>query len=163
LKSPKGVIITNDVRRTDGSHKVEIYDPQNGPGDYVFCFDNTFSYTTKKRVFFEIFLLDKDGNYLNDYDMNVLSNDQKYTAEHQLSSFYRITAKLKNNLNEVERMQSQHRALEARDRSVMEAMSERVDFWSIIHLLTLLFAAAVQVYTVRSLFLDDSYIKKFIR
>jgi protein ERP2 len=72
LKNPKGVVLAQDVKRMDGAHKVELAQEQNGYGDYAFCFDNSFSVRTTKRVFFEIFLLDKEGNYLNDYDLKEL-------------------------------------------------------------------------------------------
>ena len=32
------------------------------PGEYQICFDNTFSYQTRKVVYFEVYLYDKDGN-----------------------------------------------------------------------------------------------------
>ena len=86
--------------------KVVVDEAENGRGDYTFCFDNTYSYTSsRKRIFFEIFLLDKDGNYLNDYDLKVLGNDERFATELQLSSFQRATTKVKNNLNEIERLQ----------------------------------------------------------
>ncbi len=31
-------------------------------GDYQLCFDNSFSYQTRKVVFFEIFIFDAQGN-----------------------------------------------------------------------------------------------------
>ncbi|KAI1711296.1 emp24/gp25L/p24 family/GOLD domain-containing protein [Ditylenchus destructor] len=163
IKSPKGVVIAHGERTTDGTHKIEVDQEGNGRGDYAFCFDNSFSYQSAKRVFFELFLLDKDGNFLSDYDLKTLSKDQKYNAEFQVESFSKVTNKVKGNLNEVERLQSQLRAIEARDRAIMEANFERVNFWSVVHLLCLLFVAGVQVFTVRSLFLEDSKYGQFIR
>jgi hypothetical protein len=68
VKNPKNIQIVYDFKRREGTHRVEIKDPSNGPGDYAFCFDNSFSSMAKKNVFFEFFLLDKDGNFLNNYD-----------------------------------------------------------------------------------------------
>lgn len=32
-------------------------------GDYQICFDNSFSYQTRKVLFFELFLLDENGSF----------------------------------------------------------------------------------------------------
>nr|CAD2177825.1 unnamed protein product [Meloidogyne enterolobii]CAD2208245.1 unnamed protein product [Meloidogyne enterolobii] len=161
LKSPSGIIIASEQQKTDGSHKIILDEPNHGRGDYAFCFDNSFSYSSDKRVFFEIFLLDKDGNYLSDYDMKLSAKDSGLLAE-QFETFSRVTNKVKGNLNEIERMQSQFRAVEARDRSSIEVAFERINFWSGINLFCLIFASCVQVYMVRSL-LEDSRMGNFIR
>uniref|UniRef100_A0A915ERN6 GOLD domain-containing protein n=1 Tax=Ditylenchus dipsaci TaxID=166011 RepID=A0A915ERN6_9BILA len=163
IKSPTGVIIAHELKSTDGTHKIELEKPNHGRGDYSFCFDNSFSVTSTKRVFFELFLLDKDGNYLNDYDLKALAKDHKYGMDFQIENFSKVTNKVKGNLNEIERLQSQLRAIEARDRSVMEANYDRVNFWSGVHLVCLLIVTAVQIYTLRSLFLEDSKYGQFIR
>lgn len=63
----------------------------------------------------------------------------------------------------MERSQSQLRAMEARDRALMDANYERVNWWSAIHMVCLVAVATVQVYTVRSLFVDDSKLGKLMR
>jgi len=90
------------------------------------------------QVFFEIFLLDKDGNYLSDYDLKMSKEGYGLLAEqlenfnvcwgeennkkivYKWESFQRVTNKVKSNLNEIERVQSQFRAIESRDRSSLE-------------------------------------------
>ena len=161
IKSPSGVITVNEPRKTDGSHKIKLDEHPNGRGDYAICFDNSFSYSSK-RVFFEIFLLDKDGNYLSDYDLKMSKEGYGLLAE-QLENFNRVTNKVKSNLNEIERVQSQFRAIESRDRSSLETAFERINFWSSVCLLCLLFAGGIQVYMVRSLFLERSRVGQFIR
>lgn len=42
-----------------------------GHGDYLFCFDNTFSIQSDKRVFFELFLLDAQGHFLGGFDQQI--------------------------------------------------------------------------------------------
>jgi len=54
LKSPKGQVVVQEVKRMDGNHRVRLDDEANGYGDYAFCFDNSFSVRTAKRVFFEM-------------------------------------------------------------------------------------------------------------
>lgn len=102
VKNPKGVQIVYDSRKRDGSHQIKINDEGNGFGDYAFCFDNSFSMNTKKNIFFEIFLLDKDGNFLNNYE-NI--NNRDLLAP--IQGFERITTKVKNSLNKIEQLQVQ--------------------------------------------------------
>nr|CAD2198807.1 unnamed protein product [Meloidogyne enterolobii] len=93
--------------------------------------------------------------------MKLSAKDSGLLAE-QFETFSRVTNKVKGNLNEIERMQSQFRAVEARDRSSIEVAFERINFWSGINLFCLIFASCVQVYMVRSL-LEDSRMGNFIR
>jgi protein ERP2 len=162
-KSPKGVQILADYKQSYGNHKIDILAEQNGYGDYALCFDNSFSVQSKKHVFFELFLLDKDGNYLNNYDVFASTQNRQQELDTQVDSFERITTKVKNNMNEVERLQSQLRAVESRDRSIMESNFERVNFWSVVHFFTMVGVFAIQVYTLRSLFIEDSKVGRFIR
>lgn len=48
-------------------------------------------------------------------------------------------------MNEVERLQSQLRAIESRDRSLMEDNFEHVNFWGVVHSVVMLTVFAVQV------------------
>jgi hypothetical protein len=67
-------------------YRISLDEPQNGRGDYAICFDNTFSYNSAKRIFFEIFLLDKDGNYLSDYNKKIARQGYGLLVE-QLENF----------------------------------------------------------------------------
>lgn len=51
LSSPSGSVLVRDYRKSDGVHTVETED-----GDYMFCFDNTFSAMSEKIIFFELIL-----------------------------------------------------------------------------------------------------------
>uniref|UniRef100_A0A3B3S6M2 Transmembrane p24 trafficking protein 5 n=1 Tax=Paramormyrops kingsleyae TaxID=1676925 RepID=A0A3B3S6M2_9TELE len=51
LSSPSGHVLARDHRKSDGVHTVETDD-----GDYMFCFDNTFSTVSEKIIFFELIL-----------------------------------------------------------------------------------------------------------
>ena len=50
-------VLKQDSLKTDASHRVE----SPAPGEYQICFDNTFSYSAKKVVFFEVYLYDAEG------------------------------------------------------------------------------------------------------
>ncbi|XP_016353814.1 transmembrane emp24 domain-containing protein 5-like [Sinocyclocheilus anshuiensis] len=56
LQSPSGHVIATDYRKSDGVHAVETEE-----GDYMFCFDNTFSAVSEKVIFFEL-ILDNMGD-----------------------------------------------------------------------------------------------------
>ncbi|XP_025727998.1 transmembrane emp24 domain-containing protein 5 isoform X2 [Callorhinus ursinus] len=51
LASPEGRTLVFEQRKSDGVHTVETED-----GDYMFCFDNTFSTISEKVIFFELIL-----------------------------------------------------------------------------------------------------------
>ncbi|CAD6197523.1 unnamed protein product [Caenorhabditis auriculariae] len=63
-----GSVIKQDAMKTDGGHRIEL----NQAGDYQVCFDNTFSYQTRKVVFFEIFLFDANGN-VDENDLSAMA------------------------------------------------------------------------------------------
>lgn len=52
---------------------------------------------------------------------------------------------------------------EHRDTAIMNANLSRVSFWSILTTVVLLFVAVVQVYTIRSLFEQNSKLGKALR
>lgn len=71
--------------------------------------------------------------------------------------------KIKTNLNRAETNQAVLRALEARDRSIMENNSERVTTFSILSSLVLISVGLIQVYMVKTLFDDNSAFGKVLR
>ncbi|MBN3286259.1 TMED5 protein, partial [Polyodon spathula] len=56
LSSPSGNVLVSDRRKSDGVHTVETED-----GDYMFCFDNSFSSISEKIIFFELILDNMEG------------------------------------------------------------------------------------------------------
>ncbi|XP_005204357.1 transmembrane emp24 domain-containing protein 5 isoform X2 [Bos indicus] len=51
LASPEGKTLVFEQRKSDGVHTIETE-----VGDYMFCFDNTFSTISEKVIFFELIL-----------------------------------------------------------------------------------------------------------
>ncbi|XP_074895100.1 transmembrane emp24 domain-containing protein 5 isoform X2 [Buteo buteo] len=72
LLSPKGETLVFDERKSDGVHTVETED-----GDYMFCFDNTFSTVSEKVIFFELILdnMGEDGQDQEDWKKYVTGTD----------------------------------------------------------------------------------------
>ncbi|XP_019523091.1 PREDICTED: transmembrane emp24 domain-containing protein 5 isoform X2 [Hipposideros armiger] len=62
LASPEGRTLVFEQRKSDGVHTVETE-----VGDYMFCFDNTFSTISEKVIFFEL-ILDNMGEQEQEED-----------------------------------------------------------------------------------------------
>lgn len=68
--------------------RVELTDKAAGYGDYTFCFDNSFSVQSEKRVFFEFFLMDASGQFLGGFDEKVdVGADVLQTLDTHLDNF----------------------------------------------------------------------------
>ncbi|GMR48350.1 hypothetical protein PMAYCL1PPCAC_18545 [Pristionchus mayeri] len=158
-------VLAQETVKTDGSHKVELKES----GDYQVCFDNSFSYQTRKVVFFEMFLFDEKGQ-LDEIDIARLGAqpDGGFVKKMEelgisIESFHASAQRIKNELNKVEYHQSLMRAHEARDRAIMGANLDRVTLWSIIHTLVLIGVGLIQVWMIRSLFESNSKMGKMLR
>ncbi|XP_046940533.1 transmembrane emp24 domain-containing protein 5 isoform X2 [Lynx rufus] len=62
LASPQGRTLVFEQRKSDGVHTIETED-----GDYMFCFDNTFSTISEKVIFFEL-ILDNMGEQVQEQE-----------------------------------------------------------------------------------------------
>lgn len=70
-----------------------------GYGDYLFCFDNTFSIQSDKRVFFELFLLDAQGHFLGGFDQHIsVGIDVLHTLDTHVNHFQVLIFQLQNQL-----------------------------------------------------------------
>ncbi|TKR81679.1 hypothetical protein L596_015512 [Steinernema carpocapsae] len=148
LRSPTGHVVEEDQRSPSAEHKVLI-DDRNHRGDYEFCFDNSFSFNSKKMLYFEVMLLDHEGSYSSMFE-RVLESEKVMTET--MKNFDSITAKVKNNLNSIERDQAALRVLESRDRSQMENSFEKINTFGILISITIIVGSLGQVFLVRRLF-----------
>ncbi|KAI3420956.1 hypothetical protein GPALN_014583 [Globodera pallida] len=159
-------VLKQDQMKTDGDHKVDI----TRPGDYQLCFDNSFSYQARKVVFFEIYLYDANGN-LEEEDVTKFASKSTDPAMQEMlkqvgmtvQQFQDSFTRIKSRLDRVEYFQGQFRAGEARDRAVVGANNDRVQFWSLVNTTVMLIVGAVQVWTIRSLFEENSKLGRMIR
>ncbi|XP_050756969.1 transmembrane emp24 domain-containing protein 5 [Gymnogyps californianus] len=148
LLSPKGETLVFDERKSDGVHTVETED-----GDYMFCFDNTFSTISEKVIFFELILdnMGEDGQDQEDWKKYVTGTDLlDMKLEDILESINSVKARLSKSVQ----IQTLLRAFEARDRNIQESNFDRVNFWSVVNLGVMVVVSAVQVYMLKSLFED---------
>ncbi|XP_008275651.1 transmembrane emp24 domain-containing protein 5 [Stegastes partitus] len=146
IASPSGQVLFSDYRKSDGVHTVETED-----GDYMFCFDNTFSSVSEKIIFFELILDNMDTEDPNDWKEYVHGTDM---LDMKLEDIMDTINNVKARLGKSVQIQTVLRAFEARDRNLQESNFDRVNFWSVINLIVMMLVSAVQVYLVRSLFED---------
>lgn len=69
-----------------------------------------------------------------------------------VSYFQNVTTNVKNNLNTIERLQRQYASIELADRTAIERSYEMINFWSVLHLVVMIFAFFVQVNRIYGLF-----------
>ncbi|GCB63469.1 transmembrane emp24 domain-containing protein 5 [Scyliorhinus torazame] len=147
ISSPNGNILYFDQRKSDGVHSVETEN-----GDYMFCFDNSFSSISEKIVFFELILdnmePEGDSNSWKDFLQGGELLDMK--LEDILESINNV----KGRLSKSNQIQGLLRAFEARDRNLQEGNYDRVNFWSIVNLAVMLIVSCLQVYMLKNLFND---------
>ncbi|XP_016401105.1 transmembrane emp24 domain-containing protein 5 [Sinocyclocheilus rhinocerous] len=147
LQSPSGHVIATDYRKSDGVHAVETEE-----GDYMFCFDNTFSAVSEKVIFFELILDNMgDGEESEDWKAYVQGAD---LLDMKLEDIMDTINRVKSRLGKSLQIQALLRAFEARDRNLQESNYERVNLWSCTNLVVMVIVSGVQVYLLRSLF-DD--------
>ncbi|KAK2500599.1 hypothetical protein MC885_019236, partial [Smutsia gigantea] len=134
LASPEGRTLIFEQRKSDGVHTVETE-----VGDYMFCFDNTFSTISEKVIFFEL-ILDNMG--------------EQEQEQEDWKKYITGTDIIKSRLSKSGHIQTLLRAFEARDRNIQESNFDRVNFWSMVNLVVMVVVSAIQVYMLKSLFED---------
>lgn len=146
IVNPKNDILLFEERRSDGVHTVETED-----GDYMFCFDNTFSTISEKVIFFELILdnIGEDGKEDEDWKKYIMGNDP---LDMKLEDILEKMNNVKARLSKSVQLQTFLKAFEARDRNIQESNCERVNTWSMINLVVMVVVSAVQVYMLKSWF-----------
>uniref|UniRef100_A0A4W5NQR0 Transmembrane p24 trafficking protein 5 n=1 Tax=Hucho hucho TaxID=62062 RepID=A0A4W5NQR0_9TELE len=148
LSSPTGHVLYSDHRKSDGVHTVETED-----GDYMFCFDNSFSAVSEKIIFFELLMdsMEQEGEESEDWKEYVHGTDMlDMKLEDIMDTINSVKARLGKSLQ----IQTVLKAFEARDRNLQESNYDRVNMWSMTNMLVMMLVTGVQVYLIRALFED---------
>ncbi|CAB1332010.1 unnamed protein product [Coregonus sp. 'balchen'] len=151
LSSPTGHVLYSDHHKSDGVHTVETED-----GDYMFCFDNSFSAVSEKIIFFELIMdnMEKEGEEPEDWKEYIHGTDMlDMKLEDIMDTINSVKARLGKSLQ----IQTVLKAFEARDRNLQESNYNRVNMWSMTNLLVMVLVTGVQVYLIRSLFDDKRH------
>ncbi|KAF7243505.1 Transmembrane emp24 domain-containing protein 5 [Varanus komodoensis] len=146
LISPKQETLVFEQRKSDGVHTVETED-----GDYMFCFDNTFSTLSEKVIFFELILDNMGDEEQEDWKKYISGTD---LLDMKLEDILETVNSVKARLSRSIHLQTFLKAFEARDRNIQESNFDRVNFWSMVNLAVMIVVSAVQVYMLKSLFED---------
>nr|XP_055042510.1 transmembrane emp24 domain-containing protein 1a [Misgurnus anguillicaudatus] len=149
LISPRGYRLISDFRKSDGIHTVEPTEE----GDYRICFDNSFSRMSEKMVYVEVIVDESDQDDDDDEGWAGLAEPEDI-LEYKLEDIRETMDAVHKNLERSRQIQAMLRALEARDRYLLEDNLWRVSFWSGVSLLVMVSVALTQVYTLRRLFSD---------
>ncbi|KAH0618388.1 hypothetical protein JD844_017530 [Phrynosoma platyrhinos] len=151
LVSPNHETLVFEQRKSDGVHTVETED-----GDYMFCFDNTFSTLSEKVIFFELILDNMGDEEQEDWKKYITGTD---LLDMKLEDILESVNSVKSRLSKSIHIQTLLRAFEARDRNIQESNFDRVNFWSMVNLAVMVVVSAVQVYMLKSLFEDKRKIR----
>lgn len=148
---PEGVPLVADFRKSDNAHRQSV--PETG--DYKICFDNTISRFNAKTVFFEVIVESENDDDENEFG-DLFEGVTEGTYDVQIEDIEVSLKEIKERITRSRHMQDQIRNFEYRDRSIAEHNFERVNFWSIVHVILLVSAGLIQVVLVRSLFDEKS-------
>ncbi|XP_078541203.1 transmembrane emp24 domain-containing protein 1 [Lissotriton helveticus] len=153
LMSPSGAMLVAEYRRSDGVHTVDVTEE----GDYMMCFDNSFSTISEKLVFFELIFDTQQGDDEAENWAEMVEPDE--LLDIKIDDIKDAIETMKSRLEKSMQMQTVLRAFEARDRNLQDSNLDRVNFWSAVNLFVLVMVAVVQVYMLKSLFNDKRKIR----
>ncbi|XP_021916427.1 transmembrane emp24 domain-containing protein 5-like isoform X2 [Zootermopsis nevadensis] len=160
LATPSGRIVVSDLKKPENSHRIEASEE----GDYRICWDNTFSNFNSKTVFFEIIVESNDDDERDPWDVDFenydgLSPEELYDMK--IQDIQDAMSRVHTHLVKIRHVQDTLRAFEARDRNIAEGNFIRVNYWSMIQIVVMLFVGLIQVIMVKSLFDDKSRVHRF--
>lgn len=153
VTTPSGILLIMERRRSDGVHTVEPTEA----GDYMICFDNSFSTISEKLVFFELIFDSQQGEDEPDSWADIVEPDE--LLDIKIDDIKESIESMKARLERSMQMQTVLRAFEARDRNLQDSNLSRVNFWSAVNLAVLVVVAFLQVYLLKSLFDDKRKIR----
>lgn len=150
---PRGHPLVAEFKKSDGVFSQRIQEL----GDYKICFDNTFSFVSRKTIYFELINENEDIDY-DDFESIIFSEETTETYEVQITEIEEKLKKIKEDVVKARHLQDLIRVTDLKDRSVAEHNFERVNYMSVIYLVVLIVAGVSQVVLLRSLFDDRSRI-----
>ncbi|XP_071955907.1 transmembrane emp24 domain-containing protein 5-like [Antedon mediterranea] len=149
LRSPSNKAVATEARKAEGIYTRTTQET----GDYLFCFDNTFSRISSKTVFFDL-ALDYDSE-----DELVHPKAQWFDAgtevlDVRIEDMQTSLDIVQDNVKKAQQHQRVWRNVEFRDRYIAERNYERVSFWSLVSTIVMMSTFIVQVVMIRYLFSD---------
>lgn len=150
---------------TEGSFNGEAEDS----GDYRICLDNKVSTWSDKTVWFEVQVEDPEDDYDDDYmdseewdAIKANNEDTEKIFEMKMDEIKTSVHDVRINVGKIRHFQFMLGAQMSKDTHQVGGNLERINFWSVIHLLIMVVVGFTQVFMVRQLFEDKSMVKNLI-
>lgn len=163
ITTPSNRILFTEAKKQGGQFQFKSEET----GEYRFCFDNSFSRFAKKQVFF---YLSSNDAFIDPIfpqsavdSLNRLAKDDLGELSDKLSNFQDLFNRVNSNLERAQHVQKLFQVYELTDRSHLEDLFERVNFWSVVNIIVMILVGATQVFMIRSLFEDRSKIGRVLR
>lgn len=161
--SPSNRLLQSDLKKRDGHQTLKL----DETGEYRFCFDNGISRFHQKQVYFSLRLMNDQGQYERDRVtqpwMNTIDRDDLGDLQNKVQEIKDRFQRIWDNMESAQRYQKAFTNYEAHDRVIAENNFERVNLWSIVHLILMISVSVIQVVTIRSLFETKSTYGKLLR
>ena len=157
LMNANGQVVVREEGKSEGSHLHNV----EADGVFTICFDNRRSRIGTKLVNVDLYLYSPDdddrwGQYAAGY---TFSPETQY--QESLETIRTSLNKVRDALTKVVHAQEEHRAVERRDRNIVEQNFEYVNRFSLISIAAFVLVALTQLIFIRSFFDDKSVIRKY--
>jgi len=150
---------------TEGSYNGEAEET----GDYKICLDNKVSTWSDKTVWFEVQVEDPEDDYDDDYmdseEWEAIKANNEDTEEMFNMKMEEIKTSVHDvriNVGKIRHFQFMLGAQMSKDTHQVDGNLERINFWSVVHLLIMVVVGFTQVFMVKQLFEDKSMVKNLI-
>lgn len=159
LMNPKGEILVKEEGRDEGNH---VY-PVHEDGTFTLCFDNTMSRVSSKLVNIDVYLYgSEDDDRWGQYIDSTYTFAPEIQALESLESIKASMNRVRDNLIKVVHSQEERRAIERRDRNIVEQNFEYVNRFSFYSILAFVSVAITQLLLIRSFFDNQSVLRKYL-
>lgn len=158
--------IFNVERENDGSYSEEVHHD----GDYEVCLDNEMSTISDKVVWFEVAVHDPTDDYYDDYiedddwkEMVGRNEDTESLFDVKVDDVKTFLHNIRVSLGKIRHFQLMLGADYSSDTNQVRANMDKIDLWSVLHLAVLLVVGFTQIFMVKQLFEDRSFLYKLVQ
>jgi len=165
--SPKSEVIFQSELETEGSFHTGI---EYEEGDYKLCFDNIVSTWSDKVIWFETEVEDPDDDYLDDdylmdddawEEAKQNNEDTENLFDMKIEEIKSSVHDVRINVGKMRHFQFMISAQMSKDTHQVSKNQDRINFWSVVHVLIMISVGFAQVYMVRQFFEDKSNAHQF--
>ena len=150
LVDPTGIPVVAEFRKGEGSHSDNRME-----GDYKICFDNKFSVSSSKVIFFEI-ILEREGDTDDDDLARVFRDGEQFGVkdeyEDNIKEIEDKVKKIKGYITKSAHLQTKIHLQLTKDKGVAENNIMQVDTLSLMLVGLMVVSSMVQVLVVKKLF-----------